>query len=156
MLHTEQFLNLVPASIENEDFIFDAFKAALKEYVSCAWGWDDAQQRKGLLASAPIQQFQLIRLGRDPVGALLLQKREHDHYLRTMFLLPPHQRQGIGRLIISALQQEATAAVKPLQLRVIRVNPARRLYERMGFTILQEEEKTLLMQWQEPKGLGTD
>jgi hypothetical protein len=54
--------------------------------------------------------------------------------------------------VIDKLQQQAASEVKPLQLRVIRTNPAQRLYERMGFATLQAEEKTLLMQWQAPKG----
>jgi hypothetical protein len=43
--------------------------------------------------------------------------------------------------VIDKLQQQAASEVKPLQLRVIRTNPAQRLYERMGFATLQAEEE---------------
>lgn len=152
ILLNSQSLQLVSAGIKNQDFIFNTFKEALKEYVEWAWGWDDAQQRRSLFAAAPIQEFRIICLDDEPVGALLLQRRANDHYLRTIFLQPNHRRHGIGQWVIDKLQQQAASEVKPLQLRVIRTNPAQRLYERMGFATLQAEEKTLLMQWEAPKG----
>jgi hypothetical protein len=62
ILLNSQSLQLVSAGIKNQDFIFNTFKEALKEYVEWAWGWDDAQQRIGLFAAAPIQEFQIICL----------------------------------------------------------------------------------------------
>jgi ribosomal protein S18 acetylase RimI-like enzyme len=70
--------------------------------------------------------------------------------LSTIFLHPNHQRRGFGQLLIGVIQREAANATKPLLLLVIRINPAQRLYERVGFTIIEEEEKTFLMKWQAP------
>jgi hypothetical protein len=41
----------------------------------------------------------------------------------------------------------ATAAHKPLVLKVIKINPAKRLYDRMGFKVVHEDDATFHMQW---------
>lgn len=139
---------LMPAATENEDFIFEVFEVTMKDYVAWAWGWDKEVQRKRLLSEKNLTGFQLIMLQEEKVGALLLEKTAHQHYLRTIFLLPKFHGQGIGREIVLSLQDDARIAMKPLGLRVIQVNPARRLYERLGFKVIGQDEKTLLMQWQ--------
>jgi GNAT superfamily N-acetyltransferase len=96
-------LQLTSARVKDEDFIFETFKLALKEYVEWAWGWDDALQRKALLTSAPIHEFQIICFAQQPAGGLLLQIREQDLYLRTIFIHPDYQRQGIGKLVLRAI-----------------------------------------------------
>jgi hypothetical protein len=30
---------------------------------------------------------------------------------------------------------------------VVKINPARRLYERLGFTVIHEDERKLYLQW---------
>ena len=139
---------LTPACPADQDFLFDAFKASMKSYVQWAWGWDEEAQRKALLSEKNLEGFQLIMLGNDQAGALLLEKHADHHYLRTIFLLPKYHQQGIGSLVIQCVQRDAKAVAKPLGLRVIHVNPARRLYERLGFKLISQDEKTLLMRWQ--------
>ena len=141
-------LGLCPATSLDQDFIFDAFKASMKSYVEWAWGWDTEAQRKGLLSEKNLEGFQLVKLGSDSAGALLLEKHADHHYLRTIFLLPQHQKQGIGSLVMQSLQRDAQMASQPLRLRVIHTNPAQKLYARLGFSVIGQDEKTLLMQWQ--------
>ncbi len=145
---TTPILELLSAKRTDQDFIFEAFKASMKEYVQWAWGWDEEAQRKGLLVEKNLAHFQLIKVHGGNAGALLLEKNAEQHYLRTIFLLPKYHQQGIGSLVIESLQHDAKAVAKPLGLRVIHINPARRLYERLGFKLVSQDEKTLLMRWQ--------
>ncbi len=141
-------LGIRPASPADQDFIFDAFKASMKDYVQWAWGWDEEVQRKGLLVEQNLARFQLITWNGDNAGALLLEPSPEQHYLRTIFLLSQFHGQGIGSLVIQSLQRDAQTSGKPLCLRVIHTNPAQQLYVRLGFTVIGQDEKTLLMQWQ--------
>ena len=140
---------LSSASPSDQNFIFDAFKASMKSYVQWAWGWDEIAQRKGLLSEKNLDGFQLIMHGNDQAGALLLEKCADHHYLRTIFLLPQYHRQGIGSLVMQSLLCDAQTADKPMRLRVIHTNPAQALYARLGFIVMEQDDKTLLMQWQE-------
>ena len=127
---------LIQAALTDQDFIFDTFKASMKSYVEHAWGWHEEAQRNALLSVKNLEGFQLIMLGNDQAGALLLEKHADHHYLRTIFLLPQHHRKGMGGLVMQSLQRDAQMAGKPLRLRVIHTNPAQKLYARLGFTVM--------------------
>ena len=53
-------------------------------------------------------------------------------------MLPAYQGRGIGTALIMALVTEANQQRVPLTLQVLKVNPARRLYERLGFVVRDE------------------
>ena len=49
--------------------------------------------------------------------------------------------------LIQALCDEADGRGIPVELQVIKVNPAWRLYERLGFVVIGETETHVLMRW---------
>jgi ribosomal protein S18 acetylase RimI-like enzyme len=61
-----------------------------------------------------------------------LQKRQEDWFLARIAILPEFQNQGIGTAILQKIIGAAPTH-KPLRLQVFKINPARRLYERLGF-----------------------
>jgi ribosomal protein S18 acetylase RimI-like enzyme len=60
--------------------------------------------------------------------------------------LPEFQRDGIGTELVRRMLQRAKELDVPVRLRVLRVNPAKRLYERMGFVVTSEEPERFYMQ----------
>lgn len=70
--------------------------------------------------------------GRD-VGRLYVDRREREIRIVDIALLPEGRGRGIGTHLLGRLAEEADAAGKTLVIHVERGNPARRLYERMGF-----------------------
>lgn len=48
--------------------------------------------------------------------------------------------------MIQVLLQEAFDQYLPVRLRVLKVNPARRLYERLGFKVVEEADTHYLME----------
>ena len=70
--------------------------------------------------------------------------------LAGLQLRPSSQGHGIGTAIIRELQGEAARDQVPLELGVEKDNPhARRLYERLGFAHVGENESEYLMRWVE-------
>ena len=61
-----------------------------------------------------------------------------DWDLIQIQLAPSLQGQGFGAQIIQSVISEARDAGASLKLDVLKVNPARRLYERLGFTVITE------------------
>ena len=55
------------------------------------------------------------------------------------------QRKGIGSRVIQALLRLARKKSKPVTLAVMKINPARALYERLGFRITHEDEYKVYM-----------
>jgi GNAT superfamily N-acetyltransferase len=78
----------------------------------------------------------------DGVDIGWLQSAAHPDgiFLGQLYIVGPWQRQGIGGEIISRLIAEAAEAKLPLKLDVVKINPALRLYQRLGFRITGEEE----------------
>ena len=60
---------------------------------------------------------------------------------------PAVQRRGIGAALIRSLLDEASVAGKRVHLDVLRANPARRLYERLGFRVVAEDTHSYLMRF---------
>jgi len=63
-------------------------------------------------------------------------------------ILPSFQGNGVGSYLISNLQQKAKEENKPVILQVLHTNPARNLYERLGFHVVSTDELYLKMRWQ--------
>jgi ribosomal protein S18 acetylase RimI-like enzyme len=59
-------------------------------------------------------------------------------HLKHVELSPEYQRRGVGTALIRDLSAQARALGLPLTLHVLNVNPARRLYERLGLRVVAE------------------
>jgi ribosomal protein S18 acetylase RimI-like enzyme len=76
---------------------------------------------------------------------------DHD-FLDVIALSPEAQRRGIGSQLIRELMEDARARGVPMRLSVLLNNPARGLYERLGFRVTRVEHPRIKMQWSPPVG----
>jgi GNAT superfamily N-acetyltransferase len=76
-----------------------------------------------------------------------LQTLTHDgsYFLGQLFVEPAHQRRGIGTEVMNRLIGEATHAGQAMTLAVVKINPAKRLYDRLGFHVVHEDERKFYM-----------
>jgi GNAT superfamily N-acetyltransferase len=74
------------------------------------------------------------------VGWVRLSDSEGGIVLEQLYLDPAYHRQGIGTAIMGILVREWQSEGKPVSLRTLRRNPARHLYERFGFRIVDESQ----------------
>ncbi|UVO55769.1 GNAT family N-acetyltransferase [Sphingomonas sp. SUN039] len=72
-------------------------------------------------------------------------------HLIDIALMPTARGQGMGRAILTDLLAYAARVEKPVKLSVIADNPARRLYERLGFVTTETGTLYNSMTWQPPK-----
>ena len=132
---------LRPATDDDFDFLFDLHEAALRMHVQAIWGWDDAVQRKMYRDSFAGKQRSIVLVDGTESGVLCNLQRADDVYLELVELHPRVQRRGIGTAIVRSLLAEAAARRVPAALRVFKINVgARRLYQRLGFVIVGENE----------------
>lgn len=83
---------------------------------------------------------QVIEWGGDPVGLWKVLRDPAGWRLAQVQILPSHQRAGIGARLVAGLVADGRAAGVPVVLSVLKRNPARRLYERCGFVVVDEGE----------------
>lgn len=142
-------IELRSATEDDYDFALHVHRAAMRPSVEPIYGWDDDFQARYFRLHFDPSQRDIIRCDGVDVGILSVEEREESLFLATIAILPQYQRRGIGTTLIRRLQQEAREGGVPVTLRVLRSNPARELYERLGFKLTGETETHYLMAWSE-------
>jgi ribosomal protein S18 acetylase RimI-like enzyme len=122
------------------DLLRRLHRAGMKAHVTELWGWDDEVQ-DGLLRERfePERLSVIVSGGRD-IGILQVSREPGSMRLDNILIDPAWQGRGIGSAILSDLAAEARGAGTALSLSVLKPNPAKALYERMGFVVVGEDE----------------
>jgi GNAT superfamily N-acetyltransferase len=146
-LHPSCCSGLRLASLADSEFAYAVLCKTIRPYVEQTFGiWQEAQVRAQLANNISAGFTEIILAGGRPVGILTVKELERHVQLDQLFVLPEHQRNGIGTERVLHILQRATQLGLPVHLRVLRVNPAKRLYERMGFFVTSEEPERFYMQ----------
>lgn len=95
-------------------------------------------------------QVRIITLDGSDVGWLQTFIEDDALLLAQLFIDRPFQRRGIGTNVILRLIDEGNRANQSVRLNVVKINPAVRLYERLGFRVVQEDERKFYMK-RDPK-----
>ena len=123
--------------------------------------WDDAQKDAFLRMQFDAQDawwrenyaagsFDVILVDGEPAGRLYVHRGRSDIRIVDIALLPEHRGNGIGTRLLEDLVAEGDAAGKSVTIHVERMNPALRLYERLGFTVA--EDKGIYLFLERPPG----
>jgi GNAT superfamily N-acetyltransferase len=127
------------AAIDDADFLFRLHRTAMQSYVAQTWGaWDEGWQLQHFQQHFDPSACQIIMLHRQDIGVISVVRQETGMFLSNIELLPAYQGRGIGTYLIKTLLDEAYQKDVVLTLQVLKVNPARQLYERLGFAISGE------------------
>lgn len=85
--------------------------------------------------------------GGEPVGRLYVDRRDDEIRLVDIALLPGHRGRGLGTAILGRVLAEGRQRGLPVRIHVEHSNRARRLYERLGFHLLDTNGVYALMEW---------
>lgn len=94
----------------------------------------------------PEADCSVIEVDGVPAGRLYVERRAAEIRLIDIALLPRFRRSGIGTKLLTDLIAEANGRGVPVTIHVEVFNPARRLYERLGFAPVEEHGVYLLME----------
>ncbi|MBN1248481.1 MAG: GNAT family N-acetyltransferase [Anaerolineae bacterium] len=139
-------LTLRPSAPEDIDFICDVTRATMERYVIQSWGGTEAERGRAYRDDVVIGQDQIILLHGRQIGVLSLEHHEDRVFLDKLYILPDYQRWGIGTYLVRRVLRDAFARGLPVELGVLKVNPARQLYERLGFRKVDETDVSYVMQ----------
>lgn len=78
-------------------------------------------------------EFMVVLVDGAPAGRLYLYRGERDLRIVDIAFLPPFRGQGVGTRLIRDLLEEGDRTGKMVSIHVEHENPARRLYDRLGF-----------------------
>jgi GNAT superfamily N-acetyltransferase len=120
--------------VENDfDFLWQLKVATLKPYIEKLYGWNETQA-KDILRKV-MHGAHLVLVNAQPAGILKIEVLDGFVYLAEIGLMPEHQNQGLGTQIIQDVIALADGLGLPLELQVFAINPAVKLYERLGFGV---------------------
>lgn len=107
----------------------------------------DAQRQHYARAYYDAEFLVVVRDGQ-PIGRLYLYRGDpKDIRIVDIGLLIAERNRGLGRALIEAVFDEARAGDRSVSIHVEVFNPARRLYDRLGFVEEGENGPYRLMRW---------
>lgn len=131
-------LTLRHAVEEDIPFLLDLRRQTMSGHL-VASGVVSAEAEYLARVRAQYECAQVIMQGNQPVGLLKVSREGLNWEIIQVQLIPSLQGQGFGQEIIQSLVSETRREGASLRLSVLKANPARRLYERLGFTVVLEK-----------------
>ena len=125
--------SLRPATSDDREFLYTLHRASMREYVDATWGWDEDWQRTYYDDRFDVDGVSIVMSYGQAIGTLSVSHDDDQVVLNALELLPEYQRRGLGTAITQQVIENAAREGKPVWLQVLKVNPARQLYERLGF-----------------------
>jgi len=95
----------------------------------------------------PHCQFLMIELEGRPIGRLYIDRGEDDIRITDIALLPEWRGHGIGRMLMEEILAEGRNTGKRVTIYVEHDNPARGLYDRLGFRHVDTNGVYHFMEW---------
>lgn len=147
---------LRPATDEDSKLLYEIY-ASTREQELAPLDWDVSIKEAFLRQQFHAQDtyyratfrnasYDLIVDGDRVLGRLYVYRGEQAWLVLDVALLPEHRRQGIGTRLLKQVIAEAEAAGKPVQIHVEQSNPARTLYDRLGFRQIEDQGVYLLLE----------
>ena len=98
----------------------------------------------------PECEFLVVENNGTPIGRLYRDRRDDEIRVVDIALLTAARGQGIGGRLMQNILDEAAQAGLMVRIHVERSNPARRLYDRLGFRLEEQGEVYNLLSWRSP------
>ena len=92
-------------------------------------------------------EFLIIKREEQPVGRMYIHESEREIRLMDIAFIPEQRGQGVGTRLLHALLAYARAHNVTVTLHVEPLNPAQRLYARLGFRLLEKRGAYHFLEW---------
>ena len=150
-------ISLRPAGPDDQEFLLRVYGETRADELAAA-GWSGAEQEafcrdqfaaqdRHYREHFPGCEFLVIERDGRPVGRLYRDRRADEIRVVDIALLAGERGKGLGGRIMGDILDEARGLGLEVRIHVERTNPARRLYDRLGFTLVEEGEVYDLLVW---------
>ena len=124
------------------DFILELKELCFKWYIEIIYGWDINIQREKTIHELDkhIGDMRIIQLDNKDVGVTTFYEEEGTYVVGLIIIHPNYQNKGIATNIIKEYIDTAKNENKRIIIKTYKQNPAKKLYERLGFRLYKEDE----------------
>ena len=142
-IETPAGVRLRPEEESDLPFLIALYRSTREEELSLA-DWNDEQktafvamqftaQRQHYRREYAGARFDIVEQTGAPIGRLYVHERSDEIRIMDITVAPKARNQGIGAALLRAILDEGKRSQRRVTIHVERFNPARRLYERLGF-----------------------
>jgi RimJ/RimL family protein N-acetyltransferase len=137
-------LTLRPAQLADFAFCQRTYLEPMRATIE-KLGLDEASHLANFARRWQVEQVRIVMMHGQVIGWLQTAATDDALFLAQLFVDTSFQRQGIGSRLMRILIEEAARENKAVTLGVVKTNPARRLYERLGFSVTHEDQYKFYM-----------
>ena len=139
-------VTLAPATADDLPYLLAIMDVTIRPWVEATFeSWSQDMATESMSDDLTHDRVSMILVDGVRAGLLSLRDEPDRFHLEKIYVDPAFQRRGIGSQLLQELTARARTEGRPLTLRVLKVNPARRLYERHGFAIEETTPEYYLM-----------
>jgi len=128
---------LLKANTQDKDYLFELRLLTMVDHLAIA-GICLSVEEHWLRVTEHFDAYHLIVHDAVRVGAVKYSESDGTLNIMQLQIHPDYQGRGIGRNVLNLLIERTVAST--ISLTVLKANPAKRLYERMGFSVIGEDE----------------
>ena len=127
---------------KNRDFefvrelYFETMRWAIERY----FGWNRLQQEENFSTWFKPNEARIITVDGTDAGWIQQRQDAGEIFLGSIYVTPAMQGKGIGTSVVQDLLHLAEHRSQAVTLAVMKINPAVRLYQRLGFRTTREDE----------------
>ncbi|MEU4641589.1 GNAT family N-acetyltransferase [Micromonospora sp. NPDC023814] len=134
-----------PASVADVETVAELRAVVLRADLERLGRYDEQRVRQRLRNGFAPAHTWVIEVGGAFAGCVSLRPAEDAHWLEHFYLAPHLQGSGIGTAVLRRLLEQCDRDGTLVRLNVLQGSPARRLYERHGFTLETEDPVDVFM-----------
>jgi ribosomal protein S18 acetylase RimI-like enzyme len=137
-----------PPGPDDRDFFYELRHDGFRAYAEAVFGpWDEARQRASAERDMGELPVEIVERAGERVGYQILLRHADHWFLDEIAVIAAERGRGLGAQLVTTIMTAARAQDLPLRLSVLHVNPAQRLYARLGFRITRVEHPRIKMEW---------
>lgn len=152
---------------KDRDTLAEIYASTRREELAPLLDWSAVQKERFLRDQFELQHkyyqdtypeatFDLVLADGQVLGRLYVDRRADEIRIIDIALLPQYRSKGIGGAILQSLLSEAASRHqgRVVRIHVEHMNPAMRLYQRLGFYQLEDKGVYKLMEWRPEENDG--
>jgi len=155
--NTPATISVRPVEPDDQPFLLQLYESTrAAEMALVPWSPEQQQAFIGMQFTAqqdhyrkryPAAAHEIILGHQQPIGQIFVARLENEIRIVDLILMPDQRNAGVGSFLLRRLLEEAASTGKVVRIYVEEFNPSLRLFERMGFKQIAQENMHMLLEW---------
>ena len=133
------------ATAEDASFVNELTRRVMRPYVEATWERIEEREHYYKINLFQMPTTSIIQLNGTDVGRVSITRNDDLIVIDEIHILSEYQGKGIGSAVFQTVLDEGRKKNLPVELFLLKVNPSKKLYERLGFHVYREDKERFYM-----------